>query len=319
MHRRPIRDGSVGAIVFIAVSILVLAAGARFVPETAVLDAVARMADSLAFHLLAFVCGLAGVLWLLRVRIVAVTLIAASIASGAWIVRDVRTYSAPWAEPSGSPLTLIFFNVLAEGPDRAPQVADTLIAADADVIIVSEASLLFREIDRLRDHFAAVSGCDDWPSCEVLILSRRSDISVNRDRSLSEFSNHRYAEISLLLDGRPLTIVAAHLLKPWFSGFSWREHERLNRFLSRIEGPVVVTGDFNTAPWSYPLLRLLERRDLHTAPWPVATWPAWTRGFGVPIDQMLVGGGAELVSVSPYGEGLGSNHRGLVATVVIAP
>lgn len=319
MHRKPIRDGGVGAIVFIAVSLLILASGARFVPETAVLDAVARMADSLAFHLLAIVCGFAGVLWLLRVRIVAVMLVAAAIASAAWMVRDVRMHSAPWAEASGAPLTLIFFNVLAEGADRAPQVADTLIAADADVIIVSEASLLFREMDRLRDHFAVISGCDDWPTCEVLILSRRSDIAINRDRALSDFAPYRYAEISLTLNGQPLTIVAAHLLKPWFSGFSWSEHQRLNRFLSRIEGPVVVTGDFNTAPWSYPMLRLLERRDLHTAPWPVATWPAWTRGYGVPIDQMLVGGGAALVSVSPFGEGLGSNHRGLMATVVIAP
>lgn len=318
MNRRPILDGIVGAIVFVALTILGLAVSARFVPQTAALDGIVRVADNLAFHLLGGVAIIGCFLWLVRVRWVGAVLILVSLGCGVWMYSDFRKHTLPLVQAQdGAGLDLVFFNVLALGFDRAPMVADALIATNADVIILSEANLLSTEIDRLQDHFAVTSGCEEGEVCEILILSRTSAIQVNRSLRLSNEIAGRYAQIGVTVDGQPLTIVATHLFKPWFSGFSWNEHARLRRFIGRIDGPVVVTGDFNAAPWSYQVNRLLEVRDLYAVRWPLASWPAWAGRFGVPIDQMLVGQGARLASIAPYGDGLGSNHRGIRATVVI--
>jgi len=84
---------------------------------------------------------------------------------------------------------------------------------------------------------------------------------------------------------------------------------------------MILTGDFNSAPWSHMLRQTdaalgLTRRDRG-----LATFPADRRGFPwpvpvLPIDHVYAGPGWATVSVT-RGPRLGSDHYPLV--VILAP
>ena len=76
-------------------------------------------------------------------------------------------------------------------------------------------------------------------------------------------------------------------------------------------------GDFNAAPWSRSLWRLERAHGLRHPSRPIATWPRELGGFGLPIDHILLRGPAGFQEISPWGEALGSNHRGLLARVAL--
>lgn len=115
----------------------------------------------------------------------------------------------------------------------------------------------------------------------------------------------------------PVSFRVMHMVKPWQTAFSKDEEEIAHRALADApeDQPMVLLGDFNAAPWSRRMMELERRHDLDHAPWPVATWPVRAGGLGIPIDHVLLGKGAKLGSLSPWGSDLGSNHRGLLAKI----
>src|SRR5690606_5635313 len=94
----------------------------------------------------------------------------------------------------------------------------------------------------------------------------------------------------------------------------WFEVAAISRVLNAIEGPVVLAGDFNAAPWTAPLRQLGQQQQLASGPWPPATWPVRLGPLGVPIDNMFTRGGAQLLSLRA-GDNIGSNHRPLWAEI----
>ena len=78
---------------------------------------------------------------------------------------------------------------------------------------------------------------------------------------------------------------------------------------------MVAVGDFNAAPWGKSVQNVLKSSGMKALRWPVPTWPAAAGSFGLPIDHVLVRGGARVVAVHPFGVALNSNHRGLMADI----
>ncbi|SNR94055.1 MULTISPECIES: endonuclease/exonuclease/phosphatase family protein [unclassified Azospirillum] len=115
------------------------------------------------------------------------------------------------------------------------------------------------------------------------------------------------------------TLVATHLAQPFDPVFQAQEGAWLARYLLTLPPPLVVTGDFNSAPWS-PLIRKLEQqagitRIARTGP----TWPSGPLNpFGIPIDHMLGGPGVSAANVRrlpPFG----SDHLALLAEIALTP
>lgn len=115
------------------------------------------------------------------------------------------------------------------------------------------------------------------------------------------------------------TLVVTHLAQPFDPVFQAQEGAWLARYLPTLPPPLVVTGDFNSAPWS-PLVRKLEQqagitRIAHTGP----TWPSGPLNLvGIPIDHMLGGPGisaAHVRRLAPFG----SDHLALLAEIALAP
>ncbi len=115
------------------------------------------------------------------------------------------------------------------------------------------------------------------------------------------------------------TLVATHLAQPFDPVFQAQEGDWLARYLPTLPPPVLVTGDFNSAPWS-PLVRKLEQRTgitriARTGP----TWPSGPLIFtGIPIDHILGGAGVSAANVRrlpPFG----SDHLALLAEIALTP
>lgn len=294
-----------------------LGATALYWPDIEGLMTLARITDSLAPHLLvlALLGGL--VLAALRAWVAAGLGIALAVVGLGTITLRHMEQSVPPATGAQTDLTILWFNVLGTNGTSPDALAAALADSPADVVILGEAFPLRQQREALTDHFPHQTGCARKYFCEVMVLARGpvTELSVS---AYGRTQEERMGRIVLDLPGRaPVTVLAVHMAKPWFFGFAERDILDIMAVLEETGGPMVVTGDFNAAPWSRRLQELSDTCDLVFPRMPVPTWPVAAGALGVPIDQMLVRDGAQLVSLEPWGEGLGSNHRGLLARIAL--
>ena len=113
----------------------------------------------------------------------------------------------------------------------------------------------------------------------------------------------------------PVFLSAVHLVKPWMTGISESEISRLAAQYNWFDGPVVAVGDFNMPPWSLPMRTILDETGFRAVRGQPGSWPVSAGTPRLPIDQVLVKSGPVVLEVDRFGEGLGSNHLGFIATV----
>ena len=272
------------------------------------------MTVQVAPHLGGLLVLLAGALLTLRRPLRAALAGASGLAALAYVVAQVLPVMAPAPqEPGQALLKLVSFNVLGTNPN-GEAIASYLASTGADVAFVLEAAPLFDALPRLSAVFPYRVGCDSRGACDSLLLSRHPLDAVSV-RDLSHFSPDRDLEARVAIDGRTVTLLDVHLTKPYFDAAEEGEIAALVRQVRKIDGPVVVAGDFNAAPWSPPLVTLTREAGLRFGPRLVSTWPVLAGGAGVPIDHVLTGGPAEIVQLGALPSAFGSNHRGLVAEI----
>jgi len=116
------------------------------------------------------------------------------------------------------------------------------------------------------------------------------------------------------------TVVGNHFVWPIPAG-RWQAQSRLMaRKIARFpRDSLIVTGDFNSTPWSWSLRRQdkalgLERRTRALASWPTGAFTRLASApFPVlPIDHVYAGKAWKTVKVE-RGPSLGSDHRPVVA------
>ena len=153
----------------------------------------------------------------------------------------------------------------------------------------------------------------------------------------------RAAQARIVLDGHPVTVVAAHPVTPLGPDGLWsrdlaRFREVIAPQLARGE-TVVVAGDFNATTGNAPLRRLLDVGlvDAGTAAgwsWQRPTWPTHAHGGGldgtrfarivdlmpplIRIDHVLVPPGSRIDSIATR-HVPGTDHLGLVARLRLPP
>jgi len=178
--------------------------------------------------------------------------------------------------------------------------------------MVAEAERLRGQGAALAKYFPVREGCQPETDCDLMVLARDPKLQV----SLSEIGvskTRRIARVDATLpDGRRLTVLGMHLVKPWFETYSNIDEWFALDQISRTTGPLAVLGDFNAAPWSRRGDMLMRRCGLDVLRRPVASWPVAAGWAGVPIDNLFLRGGARAISAAPWGGGLQSNHRGLI-------
>lgn len=313
------RDRGAGALLMLALLLFMAGALSRFVPETWPGAVVPRFAETIAPWLL---------IWALLVALLArlfgarrgggVLALCCLLAAGGMVLDHLRL-SRPVVAGPGQ-IRVLFFNVLYSNAANAEAITGMVLEVNPDIAIFAESKGIAPARDLLRAHFLHVPDCGD-AFCPLQVYSHLPLHGV-RYRSLNALSHTNYVSSRVELAGQEVTVSAVHLLKPWVSGYARRERDYLGAALEKDRGaggqnPTLLIGDFNAPPWTSTLSTILRRTGLRDLRWTPGTWPPEMGDLGLPLDHALTGGGLRVVSLMPVGEGLGSNHRGILVELVL--
>jgi endonuclease/exonuclease/phosphatase (EEP) superfamily protein YafD len=315
--RRAFLTGLLAAPVLL---LALVAVSVFFWPDWPILGEMARIIDGAVPQII--VAGTIAALGLAMFRapkgVVILALAGFLVAAGLLVTRHV-SHSLPLARDETTDLTILWFNVLSDNRTDPKRLARALMDSPADIVMLGEASPLAGQQELLARTFPFRSGCapGEAASCQVMVLARHGPVNVVFHH-VGRIREPRVAVVTgSSATGMPFSIVAMHLVKPWFRGFAESEEWQTVHVLNDISGPVVAVGDLNAAPWSRRVSMLSERCGLMSPRLPPPTWPVAAGWLGVPIDHVMVRGDARLTSLETWGEDLGSNHLGLLAGIAL--
>jgi endonuclease/exonuclease/phosphatase (EEP) superfamily protein YafD len=229
--------------------------------------------------------------------------------------------------PGPPALRLLTFNVWIDNVD-VPGTVKTILAADPDVVTFQEANGHMRAGDAaLLNVLPYRIPC---PGSDLAIYVRRPPLASGCEL-VRRFVGPRPAFVAALWarvtarDGLPATVVTVHLPWPIPPGPQALETRGTAEVLGRFDPhDLVLTGDFNSAPWSFAMrhrdqqFRPLTRRTHGIFTWPARLgWrPSWFAFL--PIDQVYAGPGWRTAKVERLPLA-GSDHFGLAVSLFRAP
>lgn len=246
--------------------------------------------------------------------ILVLAVVLTSLGQSAAIVLRQQTPRAGFDSMTASAsFTALSFNVLASNL-TGERAARYIMDSGAQAVVVMEAPGVARYFAEMAEVYPYRLGCEADKDCDLVILSRTPFIE-SEATTLQPLRRWRLSRVSILVEDHPVTLVGVHLTKPYFDDIAEDELGQIQRFLKAIEGPVLLTGDFNAAAWSDDSADFVRRAELIPPPYYPGTWPVELGVLGVPIDNMFTRGRALIRSISETPEAFGSNHLGLIATV----
>lgn len=188
---------------------------------------------------------------------------------------------------------------------------DYLARERADVVVMTEMGpgkiALLEDLKAVYPH--QIHCASQWP-CGVALISRLPISDFGAARVALEQPPLVWARIKNIgTDLGHVTVVGTHLHRP--SRDPWLHEAQVSsliRFLSYVNGPTVLAGDFNTAPWSSSFKRLMLEAWMFPALQLKPTWPVWPVALPqVALDHVLVS--ADLtIARSGTGPAVGSDH-----------
>ncbi|WP_062205863.1 endonuclease/exonuclease/phosphatase family protein [Aureimonas sp. AU12] len=232
------------------------------------------------------------------------------------IARTERLMSDETVPAGATEMTLVSYNVMFRNAEIGAAVPE-ITGSGADVVLLLEARALFSAMPELAKAFPYRLGCDSEAACDSALLSKWP-LEATRIGPLGAFASERFLQARIAIGGTPVTVIGAHLSKPYFDAFAMSELNTLRHRIEGIGGPMVVAGDFNAPPWYWPLVRFAERTGFRTARAFVPTWPTWSGPLGLPIDHVFARS-ARVIDLKPLSSPYGSNHKGLIARIALLP
>lgn len=213
-----------------------------------------------------------------------------------------------------SDLKIIQFNVWKsnETPDRTLR---WLLDQDADVVLIEEGD--GPVVKALKAYYPFYVTCDGKKRCGSMIFSRKRMIA--RNGFYPEGRELAGAWATLADPKGDFTVVGIHYVWPLPAGPQQQQSKRLVDAVARFDqSDLILTGDFNSTPWSYSLKRQdkalgLQRRTRAIPSWPSGRFSRLANApvpF-LPIDHVYAGKAWKTVSVT-RGPALGSDHRPII-------
>jgi len=230
-----------------------------------------------------------------------------------------ETHAKPMTDPPAH-LRILQANILTSNTNSAALLA--LVAHEnPDVVVLQEPDVWWvRHLAPLTNSypvFAALPREDNFGAaiyCKTNALS--ADIFKLSDPEGAPSSHARIA-----VDGRVITVVGTHTLAP-YNRYMWQGRNsfvlELAKALRRVEGPLVVTGDFNNTPWSAHFQNFLKASGLHDSEQgrgPQGTWPTSTIPLvRLPLDHCFHSDSVRILA-KRTGPDIGSDHLPLILDV----
>jgi endonuclease/exonuclease/phosphatase (EEP) superfamily protein YafD len=221
--------------------------------------------------------------------------------------------------PGAETLKIIQFNVWTQNVDQTATLR-WVLAQKPDIVIVEEALGSPIIAHGLKASFRYRRTCLGLTYCETEIFSNRAPIAhggllgtIGIPAAWAVFDGA----------GGPITVLGTHAAWPVPGGPQQWQSTMLARVLENCpKDRLIVTGDFNSTPWSFSLRRQdrlfgLERRTHGQASWPARAYHVFDFDPPfplLPIDQVYAGKGWRTLSVQ-RGPRLGSDHYPLIVTL----
>ena len=267
--------------------------------------------DALAQFRLQFTVLLAVGLFILLAmrswRVAGVT--ALSVAVGV-IAMSPSIGNATPAAPQGRVFTLVQFNTLYKNP--TPQaIIDQIRAVNADAVTLQEIQPRNTAIimEKLKAEYPQQRYCG---YNSVAVLSRWPAIAEGCA------SKAGFGWLRLDVEGQEVTVASIQLPWPW--PFEQAKGvTNLEPVFRALPQPLIIAGDFNSAPWTHTLARVMEMTSTRIAdglrltlkldavglpPWPF-----------LPIDHVLLPKGA--TAEVRVGDPAGSDHLPVIAHITL--
>jgi endonuclease/exonuclease/phosphatase (EEP) superfamily protein YafD len=185
-----------------------------------------------------------------------------------------------------------------------------LAGLEADLRATDPVAITLQEVSEANEAFLA-GLADTWPNQLVCPFAAVGGTAVATRLPPVEGGTvcaPGLAALQVMWDDRPVWIVSIHLHWPWPYGQAAQARE-LRGVLARLEGSVLIGGDFNMVRWGHSV-RSLARAARVTAAGPSAgSYLGLAPLLRLPIDHALAPAGGR-VEQRPA---LGSDHLGLLA------
>lgn len=195
---------------------------------------------------------------------------------------------------------------------RIEQVAAYIAKMKPDVITLQEAAVEQPKLTkRLKETYPHQAICPYRGSVGIAVLSRTAF------RGTGCLENHRLAWATVTGGGRDTTIASLHLRWP-FPLPQAEQVEALADVWDQLDTPLIITGDFNAAPWSNAVQKIAADSGTRVIPGlrRSFTWGDNWLGdlMALPIDHALISptlklGGAAL------GPHVSSDHLPLIVDI----
>ena len=154
--------------------------------------------------------------------------------------------------------------------------------------------------------------CKEFPHQHLCRFSNWSGIAIlSKQKPISQpqcTTSRALAAVHVLKKGQPLWLVSAHIPWPW-PWDSEKNEAAAEDLLRRLDGKIVLAGDFNIFPWTSRVQRITAITNTKSTG-PVRPTLIY-RHLPLPIDLVLSPKGGS-VERRPL---LGSDHAGLVADI----
>jgi endonuclease/exonuclease/phosphatase (EEP) superfamily protein YafD len=223
------------------------------------------------------------------------------------------------ATPVASDLKVVQFNVWHE--NRTPEKSlDWILAQDADVVILEEAAGYAMPVVKTLKETYPFASCDKLGRCETWIFSRKKMLARGSVPTDMPYLSGAWATLA---DAKgPFTVAGVHFTWPIPAGPQQAQSRKLVQALAPFgTKSTILTGDFNSTPWSFTLKRQDKALGLRRWTRALPSWPAgkFSRVMAapapfLPIDHVYAGSEWHAVKVE-RGPALGSDHRPVVVTL----
>ena len=241
-----------------------------------------------------------------NVRGVAAIIVVVGIAASASVMLpefagSLRQRPAP---PEGRTLTLMTHNLFGMNYEME-QVTAAIFAEDPDIIVLQE---YFGEQATdlhplLLEHYPYFARCRGGKRANLGLYSRipfeqAEDGACPSDAYGTTRTAHILARFKTS-DGKPFAVITTHMDWPFPVNRQREQLTALSEVVDKIEGPMILAGDFNSTPWSYALRDFVLRNGLERETMNLLTFPMSWYYFGawrdtlpfLPLDHVMTRGG----------------------------
>lgn len=249
------------------------------------------------------VAGVALACWRLRHHRVlwpGIAVLLAALATGLALFHPLLQQGPPMGR-STQPISMIEFNMLKSNP-HARDDAAWLAAHDADILVLLEASRMQKEWGAvLQAKYPTMVSCSVHYSCSTVLFSRFPLVRLQAHAGDGDADNRQaLSALTAVLDvnGTELTVIAAHLDRPWPLGEQARWVEPMRKVAVNATGPTIMTGDFNSAPWTHAMRTISGAGGFRLGSDLVTSWPKDNAAIlRLPLDQLYLRGRVQATSV----------------------